>query len=62
MRHAFHREFVLKLKLKNNSDCNISAQQQDFSFGGLGDKTQSTEFSCAKSDGELLFSEIPYNT
>jgi hypothetical protein len=25
---------------------------QDFSFGGLGDKTHSTEFSCGKSDGK----------
>lgn len=25
---------------------------QDFSFGGLGDKTHSTEFSCGKSDSE----------
>lgn len=29
-----------------------SGRRQDFSFGGLGDKTHSTEFSCAKSEGE----------
>lgn len=47
-------------QLDSNEDCIhplncctcATIDRQDFSFGGLGDKTHSTEFSCAKSEGE----------